>query len=85
MLLALRKAGLCSRHAFAAQGGDLGFQFFLHLLSFDCPKDLPAKVKGQKRQAGSNKEKATAYEKFGVITTELCPPASQAGRNDAVW
>ncbi|TVR83849.1 MAG: hypothetical protein EA412_00670 [Chitinophagaceae bacterium] len=58
-------------------------KFFLLLLSFDCPKDLPAKGKGQKWQAGSNKEKATAYEKFGVITTELCPRASQAGRNDA--
>jgi hypothetical protein len=46
--------------------------FFLFLLSFDCPKE-------------SNKEKATAYEIFGVITTELCPRASQAGRNDAEW
>jgi hypothetical protein len=69
MFLALRKAGLSSRRVVAAQGGNVGCQIFLFLLSFDCPKE-------------SNKEKATADEKFGVITTELCPPASQAGRND---
>jgi hypothetical protein len=69
--MALRKAGLSSRGAVAAQGGNVGCQFFLLLLSFDCPKE-------------SNKKKATAYEKFGVITTEVCPPASQAGRNDAI-
>jgi hypothetical protein len=68
----------CARLALAAgassqrKGVIWVFNFILLLLSFDCPKE-------------SNKEKATAYEKFGVITTEVCPRASQAGRKATCW